>query len=395
MSPKTTAILFALAAALASFVYFYEIEGEQARLDAKAAEGRLFRDLEQGAIESIALRAADAPEIRFERRDAHWRIVSPLDAAADAFAVDGLAGAIAQLSSESVIEQPRALDVYGIDAQGTQVRFQGGGSEKVLRLGKTTPVGGNTYVAIDGDARVFTVVSYQLQPFRKKLDEFRDKQILSFDRAAVKTIRISSSEARLVLERGDDGWRVASPVDDRADADSVEQLLSSLAYLRASGFVDDAIDDAVTGLASPDLAIELETPAQEGDAEPTIARLAVGGVKEGGSERYARGSSGALYTISQSSLDDIERGVVDYRDLRLAELAVDEARRVELGFHTEGGETVAIRVERAEDGWRSDAEPIDSSRLDELVRALASLRATDVVAEQLGAEELAAMGLEP
>jgi hypothetical protein len=48
MNPKTTAVLFAIAAALAAFVYFYEIEGEQARVEAKAAEKRLFPNVEQG-----------------------------------------------------------------------------------------------------------------------------------------------------------------------------------------------------------------------------------------------------------------------------------------------------------------------------------------------------------
>ncbi len=34
MNPKTTAVLFAIAAALAAFVYFYVIKGEQARVEA-------------------------------------------------------------------------------------------------------------------------------------------------------------------------------------------------------------------------------------------------------------------------------------------------------------------------------------------------------------------------
>ena len=82
MNPKTTAVLFAIAAALAAFVYFYAIEGEQARVEAKAAEKRLFPDVEQGEIASISLRASDAPEIRLERLDGRWRIVAPIDFAA-------------------------------------------------------------------------------------------------------------------------------------------------------------------------------------------------------------------------------------------------------------------------------------------------------------------------
>ncbi len=123
MNPKTTAALFAIAAALAAFVYYCEPEREQARVEAEAAEKRLFPDVEQGEIASISLRASDAPEIRLERRDGRWRIVAPIEFAADTFAADGVASAITQLMSESAIEDPRPLDVYGLTAEGSEVRF--------------------------------------------------------------------------------------------------------------------------------------------------------------------------------------------------------------------------------------------------------------------------------
>jgi len=138
MNPKTTAVLFAVTAALAAVVYFFAIKGEQARVEAKAAEKRLFPDVEQGKIASISLRASDAPEIRLERRDGRWRIVAPIDFAADTFAADGVASAITQLMSESVIEDPRPPDVYGFGAEGVNVRFAVGDLEKVLRLGNAT-----------------------------------------------------------------------------------------------------------------------------------------------------------------------------------------------------------------------------------------------------------------
>jgi len=186
MNPKTTAVLFAIAAALAAFVYFYEIEGEQARVEAKAAEKRLFPDVEQGKITALSLRISGASEIRLERRDGRWRIVTPIDFGADRFAADGLASAISQLMIESVIEDPRPSDVYGLEAGGVEVRFAFGDLEKTLRIGSETPVGSNTYASVDGDDRVYTVATYQLSPFKKGLDDVLDKRILDFDPAAVR-----------------------------------------------------------------------------------------------------------------------------------------------------------------------------------------------------------------
>ncbi len=239
MNPKTTAVLFAIAAALAAFVYFYVIEGEQARVEAKAAEKRLFPDVDQGKIASISLRVSDASEIRLERRDGHWRIVKPIDFAADTFAADGVASAITQLRSESVIEDPRPPDVYGFGPESAEVRFAVGDLEKILRIGGQTPVGSNSYASVEGDDRVYTVASYQLSSFKKELEDFRDKRILNFDRAAVRRIAVSWPGVRVVVERSDAGWQMVEPVRAPADEDTVGRLLSSLSFLRAASFVDE------------------------------------------------------------------------------------------------------------------------------------------------------------
>jgi hypothetical protein len=118
-------------------------------------------------------------------------------------------------------------------------------------------------------------------------------------------------------------------------------------------------------------------------------------VDESGSERFARGAADLHYTISQQSFDDFPRRLVEYRDRRLAEFAADDARRVELGFHSAAGETVAVSVTRENGGWASNAEPVQPEKLDVLVDVLSGLRAADIIAEELGPEELQAMGFDP
>jgi hypothetical protein len=395
MNPKTTAVLFAIAAALAAFVYFYEIKGEQARLDAKAAEKRLFPDVEQAEITSIALRVSDAPEIQLERRDDRWWIVAPIEFAADTFAADGIASAITQLMSESVIEDPQAHDVYGFRKDGAEVRFALGDLEKTLRIGSATPVGSNSYALVGGDDRVYTVASYQFSPFKKEAEEFRDKRILDFDPAAVRRAAISWPGAEVVIERGEAGWQMVAPTRALADAEAVDSLLMSLSLLRASGFVDDPGSDEETGFSPAQFAVEIELSREVGDSDPEIARVAVGGVDESGTQRFVRGAAESLYLISQESLDGFPRRVVEYRDRRLAEFAAEEARRIELGFHAAGGETVAVSVRLEDGGWVSSGDPVRSEKLAALVDVLSDLRAHDIIAEEFGSTELEAMGFEP
>jgi hypothetical protein len=395
MNPKTTAVLFVVAAALAAVIYFWVIKGEQARVEAKAAEKRLFPDVEQTEITSISLRVSDAPEIKLERRDGRWRIVAPIDFAADTFAADGVASAITQLMSESVIEDPQPLDAYGFRTGSAEVRFAVGDLEKTLRIGSATPVGSNSYAVVGGDDRVYTVASYQFSPFKKEAAEFRDKRILDFDPAAVRRAAISWPGAEVVIDRSDEGWQMVAPVQALADADAVDSLLMNLSLLRASGFVDDPGSDEEVGFVPPQFAVEIELARETGDSDAAIARFAVGGVDEGGSQRFVRSAAESLYLISQESLDGFPRRVVEYRDRRLAEFAAEDARRIELGFHTATGETVAVSVSLEDGGWVSNADPVRPEMLDALVDALSDLRAHDIIAEEFGPTELQAMGFDP
>ncbi|MBW2494009.1 MAG: DUF4340 domain-containing protein, partial [Deltaproteobacteria bacterium] len=335
------------------------------------------------------------PEIRLERRDGRWRIVAPLDFAADTFAADGIASAITQLMRESVIEDPQPLDVYGFREDGAEVRFAVGGVEKPMRIGSATPVGSNSYALVGGDDRVYTVASYQFSPFKKRAADFRDKRILEFDMAAVRRAAISWPGAEVVIERGEEGWRMVAPTEARADAEAVDGLLMSLSLLRASGFVDEPGSDEEMGFAPPQFAVELELSREAGDSDAEIARLAVGGVDESGAQRFVRGAAQSLYLISQESLDGFPRRVVEYRDRRLAKFAAEDARRIELGFHTESGETVAVSLHLEGGDWVSSADPVRSEKLDALVDVLSDLRAHDIVAEAFGPAELRAMGFDP
>ena len=109
MNPRITGILFLIAAALGAFVYFYEIRGEEGRLEAEARQKRLFPDVEDEAVEWLALTTSDGRPVRAERREKGWQIVEPLVFPGDEFALDGMASALAQIAS--AITAARAMGV--------------------------------------------------------------------------------------------------------------------------------------------------------------------------------------------------------------------------------------------------------------------------------------------
>ena len=88
MNPRTTGLLALAAAILGGFIYFYEIEGEPARLAARDEEKRIFPGLDAADVDAIELTTDDGIEARFERQEGRWRVVSPISGRGDATALD-------------------------------------------------------------------------------------------------------------------------------------------------------------------------------------------------------------------------------------------------------------------------------------------------------------------
>jgi len=388
MNPRNTLLLALVVAALGAFVWFYEIEGEARRSEAEEATKRLFPGVEADDIEWIELRTGDGQNARLERSEGGWKLVAPLAFPADRFAADGVASTLAELSAEATFETPEPLANYGLEAE-PGVRFGAGEKSFALRIGDTTPVGGNVYMA-DADAqKVHAVASWRSNALDKTVKQLRDARVLDFDRAQVERITIESADGRVVLAKPDGGWRIAEPVDAKADADAVDGLLSDLQYLRADEFVDAPPPDAELGLDAPWLRIELGRGAE---AQPLA--LTVGA--ERGDKRVVRGGGAPVFEIARTRLDSLPRKLSAYRFKELARFATDAAASFELRFQPEGGEPLTVTgTQDAEEGWSTSPVAMQPGQASRLVSELSELRADDVMAETLGDAERAALGLAP
>jgi len=402
MQPRTTLVLGLVALVLGAFVWFYEIGGEAGRNEAAEAGKRLFPDIAATDIRWVEITTPDATPLRAERgSEGGWRIVSPVDFPGDPVALDGLASALADLSSERQLESPEALAVYRLDG-GPALRFGADERESGLRIGRDTPVGGNAYVARVGDDEVYIVASWRVNALRKSLDDLRDRRILPFDREAVTRIEVrwpGQTQGPVVLEPvegGEGSWRMVAPIEAPADRETVDGLLSDLAYLRADSFADDVASPRDAGLVPPDLEIRLRLEPEQG--EPLERVFALGQERDG--KRLARGlhSTGTTYYVLRSErIGEFPRRVSAYRNRELARFTNSDARRLEIELRDGTADTTPLRVEarRTEAGsWASEPPMRDGVAVD-IVANLALLRADDVLAERVGSEERVALGLDP
>jgi len=395
MNPRTTGLLFLVAAALGAFVWFYEIQGGEARKAGEDAAKRLFPGVEPEDVEWIALTTADGHAARVERQEGGWRLVLPVAFRADGFVVDGIASSLAQLASESTYAEPQPPEVYGLGAGAREIAFGAGGQEHRVRIGAKTPMGGNSYVSVAGSDDVHAVRIYRVTALAKRLDELRDKRIVEFETDAVQGLAVRWPDGGVVLAREGGEWRLREPIEGKADGSSVDSLLSNLSFLRATGFEDAPPPDAQSGLDPPALEIELTlAPEQEGGEARRIA-LAMGKVLPGG-DRLVRTAGETRFRVPEARIDDYPRKVVAWRFKDVARFADEDARSIEMTFRDASGASVGITATRAEDEtWSSAPEAMVPDRIRILVDELARLRARDILADAMGPEELRGLALEP
>lgn len=413
MNPRTTGILLLVTLALGAFVYFYEIRGGEQRREAEERQKLLFGGIEEGDIASISLTTTDGADARLERKDGRWRLVAPLSFPADAFAADGLAGSLAGLASETVLEDAQPPEEYGLAEGARVVRFATDEGEHALRVGNETPVGSNVYATVEGSGEIVTVPRFEVRSFEKTLTDLRDRRILDVDAAAVHRIEVRWPGGAVVLDRAPEagpagsgeeeageeatpevsGWRIVSPVEARADDEVVDRLLSDLTFLRADGFVDDPSEELLAGFEPPAFEVVLSGEAAE-DAEAPSWRLAVGPVHDG-DQRLVRGAYASLYTIPQERLADMPREVVAYRYKRLSSFDIGDAAQVDFFFHPRSGDPVAITAQRGPDGWTTSPEPMAPATVARLVSELSRLDADDILHEDATEAQLAEIGLSP
>jgi len=403
MNPRTTGLLALAAVILGGFIYFYEIAGESSRLAARDDQKRIFQGLDADLVDAIELTTDDGIEARFERQEGRWMLVSPYSGRADATALDAMADALTSLPLEGSVASAGGPDQYGLGQYARTVSFEIFGESKGLLIGRSTPVGGHVYVARldhdeDGDTdEVAYTQSYRVNAFKRRLDDLRDRRVFGFDAGEVRTLRVSwttpygevDGEVEVALARDEAGeWQMGVPTTGRADQQTIRELLSDLSFLRAEGFIDERTDSVDEALADAEITFYWTLAGDHLERRARVAADSEGGL-------LVEGPSGELHTIEFQRLDDFRHTVNDYRFKMVSEFEVTDARRLTLEFTDQGEGAMRVEAGLGEAGWTGAEPRIDPNRASDLVRALSSLRAEDILADEMGPDELASLGLSP
>ena len=310
MKPRTLLILFCVLLGLGAFIWFYErkLPSSDERTEIAKKVVAVKKDDVQGltletaggkvVLQRTVAPAADTKKDKDQEKDkkdkkdgealdeaqgqpaSSWMLAQPMQARADAFAVDGLLDALTGLQKTRTLDGKVDRAAVGLDKPRATVRLKTAKGETVLLLGAEVPTGGELIAAVGDDT--YVVADSILTQVDKDPGSWRDRQLFRASRDAISRITITGSPGGpVVLAQKNGVFQLERPLADHADRETTDDLYADLSGLTAEKFVDDktrnptelglqpprAVVDVAFAKGDP-VRIEIGGPTGSADATP-------------------------------------------------------------------------------------------------------------------------------
>lgn len=184
----------------------------------------------------------------------------PTDSASVAIALEKLSDMKRSVLISENREKQAIFEVDTVKGLFVEVFDLSGKSKGSVLIGKNGPDWNSNYVRSIGSNEVYTVDGGIRNSFFTDILRWRDKLIMSFDKASVKNISLVKGDGQVVaLTKADSGttWNIVSPIQFVAKIDQVEGILSTLSRFNTTDFQDAVLPDSVMGFAKPELTITI------------------------------------------------------------------------------------------------------------------------------------------
>lgn len=314
-------------------------------------------------------------EVAVERQNGQWRLVAPVQAAANQEAVEALIKEVQFTVAHDYIDDPGSLDAYGLNPPRARLTIYGADKKpQTIYLGSVKsndPQQGSALFAKNADRpSVYVIDAQVLTLLPKKPDSFRESRLFSGDALKLATIEYTRGDTRILLTQDErTGWTVTDPPIQDTDQIAISNFITLIKALQGDTFPGD--EKPEYGLQAPQIAITL-TP-REGDPK----HIAIGAPISDTGQHYARQDNGVVTLLSPLSVNALTKDIKDFRKLSLMEFPRDEA--IELLLDING---VRYHFERPRGQWalKEPANHIltSASDLDFLLKTVANIRANEL-----------------
>ena len=200
----------------------------------------------------------------------------------------------------------------------------------------------------------------------KEVEKEAKTKLVSYQEEEVSSFSIRRGEKVITLERGENGWRMSEPVEDRADEKEIIALLGNVIRAKTERTLDASGDSlADFGLQTPPIIFTVHLKEKE---TPFI--LEVGNTTPAGFSVYARRKGEEKILLAPDTVKtSLEKDAFAFRSKVLLSFAQEAVQAVSLRT-----DSLHVRLQRQEKGkWRI-TEPVevaaDSGKVSDLLRSL-------------------------
>ena len=257
-----------------------------------------------------------------------WKIIQPVQAKADARAVEDIVSTIGSLRVV-IFEADGEYDPanYGLAQPRITVAFQSTVDDSIqeLRIGSDAGTPGRVYVARSDHRAVYAVNKAIYTTLNRTVFDLRDKRVIDFQRTATHRFAIRQGDSQVVCQKNVDGvWEITEPIALKADAEAVDDLLFGVDALKVVRFVDDQPKNlGPYGLDAPSIEASFMAP----DTEPAI--LLIGKMK--GDNIYVKAQNAEpVFLVKKTLLDLVGMGVAGLRNKQILDFDSDDAAKIVL-----------------------------------------------------------------
>lgn len=372
----------------------------------QAAASENFVDLTHLEITGKSL---DKPRV-LKLENNRWRIVSPIEWAANYYAVSRIRNQLEILANETsfpvseIEKHGQTIADYGLDDPVLTFRYGDGKNMRELKIGRNAPVGDRVYMLDSENERIIVADKTLAETLSSEVDLLRGQAVFDIPRFEVASfsIRLSQGDGktplksnlrRIGLVRDGDSWNFETPIVAAADAEEVKAFLNGLCSVSARSFAPPDARNTGLELTSMPTAIKLEGTNR-------MQTLLLGNVTPGGTLQYARlEDNPTVFLVESEMFRNLGRLQTSLRDK--AFLKFDEVNCVEIDISTPSS---SVKLKKLDSGvWDAigknsagamETVTADYAIVNSIISRMKQIRAREFVTDAPG-EESAKFGFDP
>ncbi len=224
----------------------YSVEGEIGNVGTISLldlRDKKLTDFNSEKAESVRVTTSQA-NVLFQKESGSWKMNEPINSPASDSEVSSLLSSLEFLRATQFMDEPEYTQTANLDRIGfdkpsgsVEITLEKGLKQKIDFGNK---VGEQIYVRVEGNPSLAMVSDSFSTFFNKKVDDWREKKLVVFNRFDVENVRIKQKGVQYDFTKGkEDSWIMNSPDKGPVEADKVQKVLEKLELTEIEKFGDE------------------------------------------------------------------------------------------------------------------------------------------------------------